>query len=164
MSAPAVKLRLFKAPAQATGPSVGADDFVAMVPLVEVLSAGDPPVAPTLVQRLTPGVWSRRVVRSSAGYTHTAALDRAGRSRWVVGWPTLTRGERDALVAFFRDEVVVGEGGGQFGFTIEPDGPGNGTLVVRPIGPVAHRWVAGNGGGAREVHAIEGVECEEVVQ
>lgn len=166
MTAPAVKLVLFKAPPQTVNaPEPGVDGFVAAVPLVEPLSAGAPPLGLLpFTERLGPpvgGGWPRRMVRSSAGYLHTAALDRAGRAMFTVSFPAVTRAERDALLAFFRDEVACGDRGGQYGFDLEPDGAGNGVVVVRPTGKVTHRWVEGS--GDKSVHAVDVGECEEIL-
>lgn len=140
---------------------MGTDDFLALAPLFEPLSAGAPPHAPALVQRLTVIDPVRRMVTASghvvtcplaAGAVRGAGSEWKGRrARFEVRWSNLTRAERDDLIAFFRDEVIVGPEGGVFAFDLSVDGDGittaGGVSAVVPVRPIDGALASARGSG-----------------
>jgi len=134
-------------------------DFLALVPIDEPLSVGPPPVLPALVRRLSLG-FAVRSIAVRAGYRVTSPLATTHRTRYAVAWPALDDQERADLLAFFRDEVHADSlGGGRVGFDLEPDGPGSGVVVVRPLAAVEHTLLAFGSVGA---HGVSEIECEEL--
>lgn len=127
MSTSAVQLRPFRGGTD----SVTLDsDQLALVPVAEAISVGEPPVTPTSVGPLTVG----RPVRSSrsvSGVAVTAPLDVAPRPRFGVRWGGIDKTERDALLAFLRDDAQDGA----FGFDLRPDGSGSDVMSVRALAP-----------------------------
>lgn len=139
--------------------------LLALTAIDEPASAGALPVTPSHVRRIGAS-WPARSVISRAGYRHTSPLEASGingpshRARYEVRFAGITQAERDLLRAFFRDDVRADAvNGGQFGFTLEPDGAGNGSVVVRPLGSPEILFAAAANLG---VHVIESFECEEV--
>jgi hypothetical protein len=141
------------------GEAVG---MLAFVPVEEPVSVGPPPVLPRFVRRVTVA-WDVRSVGVRAGCRVTGPNQTVqNKARYMVGWPGLTHTEREQLRAFFRDEVIASEnGGGRFGFDLEPDGEGKGMVIVRPVGGVPLTLLSG-GGTAGGVHGIDEIECEEL--
>lgn len=153
MTTAATQLRPFRQgpdPTTITPGSGAASDQFALVPLTEPGSVGSPPSLPDLVSGVA--VESRvRRVRDAAGYSATAPLDNAQRSRWTVAWTGLSLAARNELLAWLRDDVEHG----LFAFDIEPDGPGTGVVAVRPVTRFVDRWIG-------PIHYDVVVECEEV--
>lgn len=124
-----------------------------LIPEAEPLSQGEPPYPPQLVDRLMIG-WDRRRVGCRSGQTITCGLATAPRPRLSVRWDGLTKAERDALLAFLRDDVE----GTTKAFDLRPDGPdepGVGIVTVRAIADAVNTWQTK---GAWRIEA----ECEEV--
>lgn len=143
----------------------GAEDFVAIVPLTEVDGAGEPPVPPTLVEACTPAWPVRRIVGGS-GLAVTSPLSTRGRARYTVGWPGLAQAERDAVLAWLLDEVVIGGGGGDGGslraMAIRIDGPEGDPVEVRIISAARAEELLERTADSEGLYSIGPFECEEV--
>lgn len=114
-------------------PGAGADaDLVALVLIAEPLSAGPPPVKPSLVKRMA-APWRVGRAMVGSGQRRTMAMETEPRTAgWNLRWASLTQTERDLLVAFLREDL----NGTRFGMDIEVDGAGEtaSLVVLRPIG------------------------------
>ena len=153
MAGPAVKIEpLVTPPAQGTAPVPGVDDFVAIAPLGEGTTVGEPPIAPTLIASVNAAAAVRRVVVAS-GAVCTMPLPTTQRPRMRVMWTKLTQAQRDAMLLWFRSEVQQGVNA----FSLRVDGSDQNALTkVRQVGPVSLRE------SARGVH--DGLEVDvEVV-
>lgn len=107
-----------------------------LLPADEPVSVGEPPVAPTLVSVLRVGL-PRRSVRCASGWRITAPLDLVARPRMTVTWDGVTKADRDAVLAFLRDEV--GHRAGAFGVRL--DGPASELTTVRPLEDARDEWI-----------------------
>lgn len=153
MTTPGTQLRPFRQGAEPTTITPGsgaAADQHALIPLTEPASVGAPPFVPALVSAVTIESTTRRV-RDAAGYTSSAPLDLAQRTRWTVAWSGLSLADRNELLAWLDQDVEHG----LWSFTLEPDGPGTGDVEVRPVSLPVDRWIA-------LVHYDVAVEVEEV--
>lgn len=127
-----------------------AADMLVLIPSSEPGTVGLPPLTPDLVSSWGVAGTTRRV-RDAAGYTQTTPLDTTQRTAWQVAWTGLSLAERNTLLAWLRTDAEYG----LFAFTLEPDGPGEGSVNVRPL--VLYRDVHI---GPRHYDVL--VECEEV--
>jgi hypothetical protein len=154
---PAVTISEFtlEAGTPASAPVPGVAGFVAYQPLSEVVTQGLPPVRPTLIARVRTPL-RRAVMRTASGamVTRPVTSQSRGRSSIVVTWNPLSRGERETLIAWARDILLVGEQGGRFGFLVQLEGAEDTvTTPVRPTQP----WEATVQGLRRDMAAME---CE----
>lgn len=149
MSGPAVKVLPWFTGPEPTTLTPGDDDWWPLIPTTETASAGAPPIRPNLVSGLVRRQPARKV-RVRAGYDVIGPTD-VPRPTCRVAWGTLTKAERDTLLEWLRDEVSDG----QFAMTIEVDGPGEGSVKLRPTGVPVDTHLG------RQVYRVE-VECEEV--
>lgn len=108
----------------------------ALGPLVEPAIAGEMPVAPDLVEALTPQ-YPTSAVRTAAGHARTLATDTRGRARLRLTWTHLGVRERQMV----RDAVINTVGHTRRAIDLRPDGPGGGVLRVRMLGEIAERMV-----------------------
>lgn len=122
-----------------------------IAPTDGVLSIGAPPVRPVL-PRSVRIERAQRMMRNGNGRTVISPALGRSRVEVPVAWGPMRRAERDLLEAWLRDELLAGENGSAYAMTIEPDGPGNGELLVRLIGPVV--WRAVKGHGAQQLHEV----------
>lgn len=155
MSDPAVKLGPWSGGADSSspGPVEGVDGFRALVPVFEPGSVGAPPVVPDLVREVR-APFDVRMVRACSGQAVTMPSNGEPRARFMVGWKTVTRAQRDALVLWVRDVVQ----GTRLGWDLGVDGIGGSTTrTVRFIEDPTHAW---KGTGAFE---LEELEVEELV-
>jgi len=155
MSDPAVKLGPWSGGADSSspGPVEGVDGFRALVPVVEPGSVGAPPVAPDLVREVR-APFDVRMVRACSGQPVTCPNNGEPRARFTVGWKTVTRVERYALILWARDVVQ----GTRFGWDLEVDGIGGSTTrTVRFLEDPTISW---KGTAAFE---LEEIEVEELV-
>jgi hypothetical protein len=156
--APAIQLADFAAGPETVDPLADAT-FRALVPVAEPISAGAPPVLPSLVDRIQ-AVWPVSRRRTRSGWLITAPTATRPRPRFTLTWPGLTQEEADALLEFL--EVDVGRT--RFAMTVQVDGPlagSAGAITVRPLAPVGRELVhriAGTDG----LYAIGPLEVEEV--
>lgn len=105
MTGPAVNLRAWQHATQVVnGPQGGVDNLLQLVPTVEGLLAGGPPVLPVLVQRVEHDDHVRRLLGAS-GMAVTRPLSSAARVRYSVTWPPMTLQERDAMLLWLNNEV-----------------------------------------------------------
>ncbi len=139
MTTPATQLQPFRQgpePTTITPGSGAAADQYALIPLTEPASVGLPPFTPDLVSSVDVEASVRRV-RDAAGYSSTAPLDVARRTRWTVAWTALSPEQRAELLAWLAQNVEHG----LWSFTLEPDGPGEGEVEVCPLVHHVDRWV-----------------------
>lgn len=154
MSGPAVPiLPWFSGPEPTTltpGSGSGPTLWYPLIPTAEPASAGAPPIRPNLTAGLARGHPSRKVA-VRAGYDALGPIDTAPRPTCRVTWGPLSKANRNTLLEWLRDDVVDG----QFAMTIEVDGPGEGSVKLRPIAEPVDTHIG------RQVYRIE-VDCEEV--
>lgn len=128
MPDPAISLRAWRTGAQTVTPTEGSGGFHALAPIDEPGSVGAPPVTPDFVEGLS-WTWPMRRKVARSGQVRTAPADNAARPRMTVRWTALTKSERDTLLAWFEADVQWTVKA----FDLEPDGPGTGSMTVRPI-------------------------------
>lgn len=131
MALPAVQLGPMLAPATTgvTPPVDGDDDFAALVPIDEPLSAGEPPIAPALIVSASKQ-YPARIMRSVAGYPHSAPLGTDARATGTLQWNEIDGGARGDVLDWLAS--VTGGANGAAGITVRPDGPEGPELIVRP--------------------------------
>lgn len=140
----------------------GAEDFVAIVPLTEVDGAGEPPVAPTMVESCSPAWPVRRVVGGS-GLAVTSGLSTRGRARFNVGWPGVSQADGDAVIAWLVEDVVIGGGGGGLrAIAIRIDGPDADPVELRILDASRVEELMERVFDAEGLYSIGPFECEEV--
>jgi hypothetical protein len=165
-----------------TVPVVGTDSFLALQPIAEPLSAGVLPtgIAPALVRRLTIADPVRRLVCASGhAVTHPLVAGavrgdggglkhRGRRVLFELAFGPLTKAQRDTLLAFLRDQVVIGAQGGLFGFDLALDGPlhstAHGVSAVVPVRPVDGSLLAMRDEGVWNSGAAGAYFCGGVVE
>lgn len=153
--APAISLRDWRTGPNTVTPVDGSGGFHPLVPIDEPASVGAPPSVPDLVESVT-WPWPTRRKASRSGEVRTGPADNAARLTMPLRWTGLTKLERDALLAWFRDEVQWTVKA----FDVEPDGPGTGTLTVRATGNPVDTY-EGHGHDHAGVYRVE-VVVEEV--
>lgn len=156
MALPAVQLVPLIAPAVTgvTPPVDGVDDFAALVPVAEPLSAGEPPVTPSLIVAASKQ-YAARMMRSVAGYSHSAALGTDARAMVNVQWDELDAGGLGDVLEWLKS--VTGGDAGAAAMSVKPDGPEGDAIVVRPVAdPVTVQR-------ARDVFSVS-VACEVVTE
>lgn len=150
MSPPAVPLRPWRQGPDTTAPVAGEQGFAALVPIAEPISAGEPPVAPDLVERMETA-WPVARVALASGQTRSTLTGLCARPRFRLVWTGLEFDERNALLAFLRGEVR----GAGLAMTVRIDGPGSEAITVIPVADPVDTWLG------RPAWSVE-VEVEEV--
>ena len=151
------------------GGDAGAEDLALLVPPVEMLSAGFPPVPPAFVTKVQTSSGVRRVATASGHAVTSALATTRGRSQFDVGWGLLTADRRDALIAFLRDEVVLDVDGGSQGsvyaMTVEVDGPGTDSAAKLRIAAVPTGWetLLVRLSGTNGLYSVGPFTCEETL-
>lgn len=149
MAVPAVKFGSWATGADPVLPTAGVDGLAMLVPVAEPVSVGEPPVAPALTASMAVD-WPV-VTKPVRGWDVTRAAETALRPRWRVFWPTLTKAERDLMLAWLLDDV----GHGLLAWDLTVDGPEAATVKVRFVGPVSEttrgKGVWSMGGEVEEV-------------
>lgn len=96
--------------------------FQALVPIVEPLTAGAPPVTPTLVRAVSPN-YDTRGGRTRSGHRLTRPGVTLPRPTCVVRWGALTLAQRNTLLDWIHTTLLPGVQA----MTVEVDGPGAAT-------------------------------------
>lgn len=109
-----------------------------LVPITEPQTSGAPPVTPDLVGYAAVGRAVRRL-RAASGQLVLSPLTTSRREVYRVGWSHINRAQEQQLREFFGKD---GTSGGLFAFDLEPDGPGSGTITVRPLEAVVFEFVS----------------------
>lgn len=131
MSEPAVKFGTWSTGADPVTPTAGVDGLAILLPVAEPISIGEPPVAPALAAAMSID-WPV-VSKPVRGWDVTRAAGTALRPRWKVVWPTLTKAERNLMLAWLTGDVVMG----LLAWDLRLDGPDGAALVkVRFTGAV----------------------------
>lgn len=154
----AVKLKAFTMPAQEVEITAGEDDLALLIPSVEPLSVGFPPVRPKLVAEISFDAGTR-IVEDSAGYVTGMPLDVSGayRPRFKVQWVGLTLAERNQVRAFLGNgDIASCVCHTRNAFDVELDGPGSGATKLRPVEAFRDVWEG------KPAYGIE-VLCEQVL-
>lgn len=152
--------------------STGAEDLVPLVPLVEPVSAGRPPVMPMLVSSIEVPIGAASV-QGGSGWRRTAPAPGVGVGLWGgrvvidVEWPILEQDQLDVLLAYLQDEVGLGGKGGTLrAMTIDVDGEDNtGSAVeVRAIEvPEDVMELVERVCGRVGIYRVGPLRCEEVL-
>jgi hypothetical protein len=123
----------------------------ALVPMIEPGSVGPPPVVPAFVKQASRG-WRVRNVGTRSGPRAMMPLQTKTRGRYSVEWGPMNADQYQAMLEFLGRGGVAG---GLRGFTIEPDGEGNGSRTVRPLELPTWEFLG------RGVYKLNPMQCEE---
>lgn len=134
MGLPAVQLRPFIPGGDPVGPTPGVGGFAAMVPVTEPASAGEPPIAPVMIEGLATG-WRKREAFAMSGQRITHARESEPRPRLTVRWKGIGLADAQAVTAFLDVDCK----GGQLAFTVRVDL--DATTKVRAVGAWQRREV-----------------------
>lgn len=144
----AVKLRQFLGGSESLALAPGQDGLELLIPGSETLSAGLCPVAPSMTLAVDLGE-PIAMVRVRSGQTKTQRVATKRRGEVELRW-TVPEADRNALLAFFRDEV--GQHLRPFFADLDIDGS---LSRLRPLSPPQFSWDTMAG------HTIT-VRCEEI--
>lgn len=110
----------------------GECDLAFLIPDVEPLTVGEPPLVPVLVEAMEIR-YRRRDRRTRSGQRVLVPTSTKLRPRFRVRWGPLTLAEREILRAWFRDELQ----GGRYAMTLRVDGPNTPPAAFRMVDPAA---------------------------
>lgn len=153
-AASAAPLGAWLTPAETVEIVQGEDNLAVLAPVLEPLSAGEPPFDP-LVESITLG---ERVARKpvASGQVITHAGDTAPRRGLRLRWSGLTQSQAETLAAWLNDEMHAGA----LAMTVYPDGRGAAAKAARATG--AARFTSeGSAPGGGGIWALT-IEAEEV--
>jgi hypothetical protein len=149
----------------------GAEDLAALVPLGEPVSAGRPPIAPSLVASLELAIGDGAGVSVQAGsgwrITRAGSTEWGGRVIVELEWPSLTQEEWDQLRDWMLTQSVLGGTGGTLrAMTIAIDGEdlAGHDVEVRAIEvPAVIETLLDRVEGRTGIYKFGPIRCEEVL-